>query len=63
MNDIIQQTIADQLRAEHELIEMYCEKMLTDPRGYGVKVKQWPDRIEVSLSPDVHFGEVHTYQQ
>lgn len=63
MCDTVSKVIAGQLRAENELIETYCEKMLTDPRGYGVKVTQWPGRIEVELSPDVPFGEVHTYQQ
>lgn len=43
------------------LVEKACEAAITDPAGRGVRIDRHEDRIEVSLSVDVPYGQVHDH--
>lgn len=62
MSEIIDHLISETVAREHDAIEAVCETMLTDPRGWGVRVDRYPMRSTVALSSEVPFGEIH-YRQ
>ena len=69
IRQILEPLIKEQLKAENEFLEMWCEKMLTDPEGRGLLVKSYQRPgsyirdYTCELSHDVPWGSMHTYQQ
>lgn len=58
----VQAVIAEALRARNDATEAACERMLTDPRGWGVLVHDHGlNNWWVDLSPLVPLYEVHTH--
>jgi hypothetical protein len=58
----IEATIARALEERADALEAACERMLTDPRGWGVLEHDYGLRWTVELSPDVPLYEVHTHK-
>lgn len=68
--EMVHRLVHQILTARHAAIEEMCERMLTDPRGWGILVVTDYGSLDVvdgkvsvtasvELSPDVPFGEIH----
>jgi hypothetical protein len=62
LTEMIQAHMAERKAREIAAIEAACEQAVTDPRGWGVKIIRYLNGIEVGLSEDVPYGEIHSYE-
>lgn len=69
MSDLLSRVLVGHMREVVEQRERLLERMLTDPRGWGVLEHEQLDlergsyRVEAELSGRVPFGEIHQHQR
>jgi len=58
--EVFQKVVSEQVRRNHEVIEMMCEQMLVLPGHRGLLVTEMEDgAVCAELTHDVPFGEIH----
>lgn len=57
----IAQRVSEQMLDLGALVDQACEAAVTDPAGRGVRIDRYENRVEVSLSAEVPYGQVHDH--